>query len=417
MGDYTCLPGDGFCPECGSTSNPAADGTACDSDAGTCQSGVCTDSASAGPTAVNCVETGNTATDCLASCALAPATVITQASGGGTACVGDYTCLPGDGFCPECGSASNLVANGTACNNGAGTCQSGACTDSASAGPTTAKNCKDDFDVSDCPTQFQAMAATVIRSNTNTLDNISCAGDTCLVSECCPECSDQPLDRSWYGYNTITYDRGPNDLRYQPVADGGCPITSGGVCKAVKCSRGPNGLEMPTCDPNEENKPDATPCTDGAISGSCYGGVCTNIQWIRGVSDETCTQTCSGATDLSGQPMTCQDGDWGVHDPVTMRRVLEQVENLPAGISSSCPLQGGSSDTQEGRRIRQSYSLTVRHGGYDMLELLPGIAVNSLSCLYDWDRPRTGRRGGVSSCDGSPQDIGAPHYNRLCKCV
>jgi hypothetical protein len=135
------------------------------------------------------------------------------------------------------------------------------------------------------------------------------------------------------------------------------------------------------------------------------------VKWIRGESDETCTQTCSGATGSTGQSMTCQDGDWGVHDPVTMRRVLEQVENLPAGISSSCPLQGGSHDTHEGRSNRQSYGLTIQHGGYDMLELLPGVSLSTLNCLYDWDHPQQ------ASCDGSPQDIGAPRYNRLCKCV
>ena len=48
----------------------------------------------------NCVETGNTANDCLDTCAVAAATVTTAASGGGTACAGDYTCLPGDGACP-----------------------------------------------------------------------------------------------------------------------------------------------------------------------------------------------------------------------------------------------------------------------------------------------------------------------------
>jgi len=345
----------------------------------------------------------------------------------------DFACPPATSECKIAGTCTGIGGtcgpetpkpNGTACGPGAQSriynqnvasgpvCRDGLC----GGDPSAPKNCKDDFDVSNCPAQFQEIAATVIRSNPNTLDNISCAGDTCLASECCPECLDRQVD-SWYASNSATYDGGPNDLRYRPVADGGCPIPSGGVCKAVKCTRGMDGLEMPTCDSNEENKPDGVPCTDGAISGLCYGGLCQPVKWIRGESDETCTQTCSGATDLSGQPMTCQDGDWGVHDPVTMRRVLEQVENLPAGISSSCPLQGGSSDTQEGRRIRQSYSLTVLHGGYDMLELLPGIAVNSLNCLYDWDRPRTGRRGGVSSCDGSPQDIGAPHYNRLCKCV
>ena len=48
---------------------------------------------------VNCVETGNTAADCLNTCAVAAATVTTPASGGGAACVGDYTCVAGDGAC------------------------------------------------------------------------------------------------------------------------------------------------------------------------------------------------------------------------------------------------------------------------------------------------------------------------------
>ena len=49
---------------------------------------------------VACVETGNTAADCLDTCAVAAATVTTEQSGSGAACVGDYTCLAGDGACP-----------------------------------------------------------------------------------------------------------------------------------------------------------------------------------------------------------------------------------------------------------------------------------------------------------------------------
>ena len=48
----------------------------------------------------DCVETGNTAADCLDTCAVAAATVTTAASGGGSACAGDYTCVAGDGACP-----------------------------------------------------------------------------------------------------------------------------------------------------------------------------------------------------------------------------------------------------------------------------------------------------------------------------
>ena len=50
--------------------------------------------------AVNCAETGNTADDCLASCDVAAATVTTPPLAGGIACTGDYTCSPGDGLCP-----------------------------------------------------------------------------------------------------------------------------------------------------------------------------------------------------------------------------------------------------------------------------------------------------------------------------
>jgi hypothetical protein len=63
---------------------------------------------------VNCVETGNTAADCLDTCAVAVATVTTPASGGGTACVGDYTCVGGDGACPvavDCVETGNTAAD------------------------------------------------------------------------------------------------------------------------------------------------------------------------------------------------------------------------------------------------------------------------------------------------------------------
>ena len=49
--------------------------------------------------AVNCDESGNTAADCTAECA-ATYILTTAASGGGTACTGEYTCLAGDGACP-----------------------------------------------------------------------------------------------------------------------------------------------------------------------------------------------------------------------------------------------------------------------------------------------------------------------------
>ena len=51
-------------------------------------------------TDVDCAESGNTAADCLDSCAVAAATVTTEQSGSGAACVGDYTCVAGDGACP-----------------------------------------------------------------------------------------------------------------------------------------------------------------------------------------------------------------------------------------------------------------------------------------------------------------------------
>jgi hypothetical protein len=47
----------------------------------------------------DCVETGNTPDDCLDTCAVATATVVTPAAGGGTACAGDHTCLDGEGAC------------------------------------------------------------------------------------------------------------------------------------------------------------------------------------------------------------------------------------------------------------------------------------------------------------------------------
>ena len=52
------------------------------------------------PADVDCAESGNTAADCLDSCAVAAATVTTGQSGSGAACVGDYTCVAGDGACP-----------------------------------------------------------------------------------------------------------------------------------------------------------------------------------------------------------------------------------------------------------------------------------------------------------------------------
>ena len=63
---------------------------------------------------IACVETGNTATDCLDTCAVAAASVITAAAGGGTPCVGDYTCLAGDGACPAAADVDCVETGNTA---------------------------------------------------------------------------------------------------------------------------------------------------------------------------------------------------------------------------------------------------------------------------------------------------------------
>ena len=67
-------------------------GTACPADeTQSCNSQACD---------VDCMETGNTAVDCLDTCAVAAAAVTTAQSGTGAPCLGDYTCLAGDGACP-----------------------------------------------------------------------------------------------------------------------------------------------------------------------------------------------------------------------------------------------------------------------------------------------------------------------------
>jgi hypothetical protein len=80
------------------------------------------------PPVVDCVETGNTAADCLANCTVATATVTTSAANGGTPCIGDYTCMPGDGACTapapiSCDSKRFIFNTGQGCewldiNNG-----------------------------------------------------------------------------------------------------------------------------------------------------------------------------------------------------------------------------------------------------------------------------------------------------------
>ena len=57
---------------------------------------------------VNCDESGNTAADCTADCT-ATYTLTTAASGGGTACTGEYTCLPEDGACPASGEGEKMT--------------------------------------------------------------------------------------------------------------------------------------------------------------------------------------------------------------------------------------------------------------------------------------------------------------------
>merc|ERR1712166_339700 len=57
------------------------------------------------PANVNCVETGNTAAECTVDCK-AVAVVITVQSGKGAACLGDHACLAGEGACPAANTAN-----------------------------------------------------------------------------------------------------------------------------------------------------------------------------------------------------------------------------------------------------------------------------------------------------------------------
>merc|ERR1740133_573362 len=89
--DAECAAQGGYTATVGATT--ACAGDPCDMTVGADLAACCTAD-------VDCVETGNTAADCLDTCAVAAATVTTAAAGSGTACAGDYTCVAGDGACP-----------------------------------------------------------------------------------------------------------------------------------------------------------------------------------------------------------------------------------------------------------------------------------------------------------------------------
>merc|ERR1719272_981175 len=65
------------------------------------------------PADVNCVESGNTAAECTVDCT-AVASVSTAQSGNGAACLGDHTCVAGEGACPAdvaCVETGNTAAD------------------------------------------------------------------------------------------------------------------------------------------------------------------------------------------------------------------------------------------------------------------------------------------------------------------
>merc|ERR1712166_478626 len=66
------------------------------------------------PANVNCVETGNTAAECTVDCK-AVAVVTTVQSGKGAACLGDHACLAGEGACPAANTANCVQEHETNC--------------------------------------------------------------------------------------------------------------------------------------------------------------------------------------------------------------------------------------------------------------------------------------------------------------
>jgi len=105
--------------------------------------------AGASTNVVDCVETGNTADHCLDTCEDAVAQVITDSSGGGRPCLGDYSCQPGDGACPECSGSGFLAVVAGGCP--AASCKLRSCLYAPPApGSTTARRvCGDEFDADD----------------------------------------------------------------------------------------------------------------------------------------------------------------------------------------------------------------------------------------------------------------------------
>jgi hypothetical protein len=144
---------------------------------------------------VDCVETGNTPGDCLADCLPARATVTTRAAGGGTACLGDHTCLDGEGLCvvtncvetgntpgdclASCGIVTATVitpaaGGGTACL-GDHTCVSGE-------GACVVTNCVETGNTADCTADCGTVTATVTTPAAN--GGTACTGShTCVGGE------------------------------------------------------------------------------------------------------------------------------------------------------------------------------------------------------------------------------------------
>ena len=160
-----------------------ADGGRCppNTENGPCPPGC--DVAAATTSDVDCVETGNTAADCLDSCAVAAATVTTAQSGSGTACLGDYTCVAGDGACPAASSdpcaAVTCPAVSDACHV-QGTCSGGTC--SAETNAADGSSCDDGNAVTTPDT-----CASGVCGGTDPCAAVTCsaASDNCHVQGIC----------------------------------------------------------------------------------------------------------------------------------------------------------------------------------------------------------------------------------------
>lgn len=337
----SCEPGDGCvaaeCPDDGNECTEAAcendacaqqnvaDGTSCNSGAGSCLAGTCEPVVACDE--ANCPDDGNECTQaaCVNDACAQENVANGSACDNGAGSCNDGTCepvlncdvvdCPDDGnectqaACVNDACAQVNVADATPCNNDAGTCQAGTCVDVVICDPAACPN-----DGNPC-TQAACENDQCVQENLNgtTCDNGNgtCSDGVCVQCTEASDCNDGNECTS-----SACSDAG--ECQFLPVTDGASCNGGNGVCQAGNCQ----DLCDPSTCPDDGNDCTRNICnadnscgTEAVAAGElCAGGTGTcNDSGVCSVcmpsdcddQNECTLESCSGATCESNN---AQDG-------------------------------------------------------------------------------------------------------------